>query len=120
MNGNPLATEVSAAVADRAWHRLGDRLDEGVRMRGLLPGTTIEDHGRHEVMARFADWYDGFDTVVLDDTAGDLVGDRVLVHYKLTVEPDGDRRVVSQTLVCALRDGLIGRIDLVCSGLREY
>ena len=119
MNGHPLAIEVSTAVADRAWERLGSRLGDEVRLRGLLPGGLVEDHGRHDVLARYAGWYDGYDTVVLDDTAGDLVGDRVLVHYKLTVDPDGDRRVVTQTLVCSVRDGLIGRIDLVCSGLRE-
>ncbi len=119
MNGHPLATEISTAIGDRAWARLGDRLDEEVRMRGLLPGGMVEDHGRHDVLARYADWYDGFDTLVIEDTAGDLVGDRVLVHYKLTVDPDGDRRVVTQTLVCALVGGLVRRIDLVCSGLRE-
>lgn len=120
MNGHPLAAEFSTRVADRAWERLGLRLDDEVRLRGLLPGGLVERHGRDEVLAQYAAWFDGYDTVVLDDLEGDLVGDRVLVHYLLTVDPDGDRRVVSQTLVCSLRGDLIGRIDLVCSGLREY
>jgi hypothetical protein len=51
--------------------------------------------------------------------AGDDVGDRVLVHYKLTFDPDGDSRVLTQSVVCSLRDGLVGRMDLVCSGFRE-
>jgi hypothetical protein len=51
--------------------------------------------------------------------AGDDVGDRVLVHYKLTIDPDGDSRVVSQTVVCSVYGGLIGRMDLVCSGYRS-
>lgn len=58
-------------------------------------------------------------TVVLIDTAGDDVGDRVLVHYKLMFDPDADRRVLTQTVVCTVHDGLVGRMDLVCSGFRS-
>jgi len=46
------------------------------------------------------------------------VGDRVLVHYKLTFDPDGERRVLTQTVVCSVFGGLVGRMDLVCSGFR--
>jgi hypothetical protein len=27
--------------------------------------------------------------------------------------------VLTQSVVCSLRDGLVGRMDLVCSGFRE-
>ena len=67
------------------------------------------------MLARFDDWF-SYDTVVLTDVAGDDVGDRVLVHYKLMFDPDADRRVLTQTVVCTLRDGLVGRMDLVCTG----
>jgi len=43
----------------------------------------------------------------------------VFVHYKLTFDPDGNARVLTQSVVCTLRDGLVGRMDLVCSGFRE-
>lgn len=116
---HPLATEVATAVADRSRKRLGAHLSEEIRLRALLPNGQIEEHGRDAVLARFADWFGDYDTVVLSDVAGDDVGDRVLVHYKLTIDPDGESRVLSQTAVCSLRDGLVGRMDLVCSGFRE-
>jgi hypothetical protein len=119
MNNHPLATAIATDVADRAWDRLAGRLADETRMRGLLPGGVVEDDGRDEVVGRYADWYDRFETVVVEDIEGDLVGDRVLVHYKLVVDPDGDRRVVSQTLVCSVHDDRVTRIDLVCSGLRK-
>jgi hypothetical protein len=120
MNGNPLATSIATAVADRALDRLGTRLTDEVRLRALLPGGPIEDHGRDAVLARFAEWFGSYDTVVLTDVAGDDVGDRVLVHYKLVFDPDADRRVLTQTVICTVWDGLVGRMDLVCSGFREY
>jgi SnoaL-like domain len=119
VNNHPLAIAVANAVADRALDRLGTQLTDEVRLRALLPGGPIEEHGRDAVLARFDDWFHSYDTVVLSDVAGDDVGDRVLVHYKLTLDPDGDSRVVSQTVVCSIFEGLVGRMDLLCSGLRE-
>ena len=118
MNKHPLATSVATAVADRALDRLGTQLTDEVRLRALLPGGSIEEHGREAVLTRFDDWFGSYDTVVLSDVAGDCVGDRVLVHYKLTFDPDGERRVLTQTVVCSVYDGLVGRMDLVCSGFR--
>lgn len=115
---HPLATSVATAVADRALDRLGTHLADEIRLRALLPGGSIEEHGREAVLARFDDWFGSYDTVVLSDVAGDDVGDRVLVHYKLTFDPDGDSRVLTQTVVCSVYDGLVGRMDLVCSGFR--
>jgi SnoaL-like domain len=120
MNTHPLATSVATAVADRALDRLGTHLTDEIRLRALLPDGPIEEHGRDAVLARFDDWFGSYDTVVLTDVAGDDVGDRVLVHYKLMFDPDADRRVLTQTVVCTLRDGLVGRMDLVCTGFREY
>lgn len=119
MNTHPLATSMATAVADRALERLGTHLTEEIRLRALLPGGHIEEHGRDAVLARFDDWFGSYDTVVLSDVGGDEVGDRVLVHYKLTFDPDGDRRVLTQTVVCSVYAGLVGRMDLVCSGFRE-
>jgi hypothetical protein len=119
MKTHPLATSVAAAVADRALDRLGTHLTDEIRLRALLPGGPIEEHGRDAVLGRFDDWFGSYDTVVLTDVGGDDVGDRVLVHYKLVFDPDADRRVLTQTLVCTVQDGLIGRMDLVCSGFRE-
>jgi hypothetical protein len=120
MNTHPLASSVATAVADRALDRLGTHLTDEIRLRALLPGGPIEEHGRDAVLARFDDWFGSYDTVVLTDVAGDAVGDRVLVHYKLVFNPDADGRVLTQTIVCTVRDGLVGRMDLVCSGFREY
>ena len=119
MNTHPLATSVATAVADRALDRLGAHLSDEIRLRALLPAGQIEEHGREAVLARFDEWFGSYDTIVLSDVAGDDVGDRVFVHYKLTFDPDGDPLVLTQSVVCSLRDGLVGRMDLVCSGFRE-
>ncbi len=108
MNHHPLAISVATAVADRALERLSTHLTDDVRLRALLPAGSIEEHGREAVLGRYDDWFGGYDTVVLSDVAGDAVGDRVFVHYKLTFDPDRDPRVLTQSVVCSMRDGLVG------------
>ena len=118
MSIHPLATTVATAVADRALDRLGEHLTDDVRLRALLPGGTIEEHGRDAVLARFDHWFGDYDTVLLSGASGDQVGDRVWVHYKLLFDPDADTRVLTQTLVCTVDEGRVRRLDLLCSGFR--
>ena len=119
MNTNTVATSLGRLVADRDLDELGTRVTDEVRLRALLPGGPIEEHGRTAVLEKFDEWFGEYHTVVLEDAAGELVGDRLLVHYRLGFEPDAEPRALTQTWVSSLdADGLIFRIDLVCSGFR--
>ena len=71
------------------------------------------------MLAKLDDWFGEYDAVVLEEADGELVGDRLLVHYRLRFESD-PVRVLTQTWVASVNDdGLIFRVDLVCSGFRE-
>ncbi len=101
MNSHPLATSVATAVADRALERLGAQLATRSGCARSCPGARSRTTAATTCSARFADWFGGYDTVVLSDVAGDDVGDRVLVHYKLDLRPRRRPRVLTQTLVCS-------------------
>lgn len=121
MKTDPRAESLAAAVAERDVARLGDHLTEDVRLRALLPGGPIEENGRDAVLATFDGWFADYGEVVLEDAAGELVGDRLLVHYRLVFDPGAERRVLTQTWVSTVADdGRLARIDLVCSGFREF
>jgi hypothetical protein len=121
MNFDPRATALATAVAGRDRIRLGEQLTDDVRLRALLPGGPLEEHGRDAVLAKFDDWFGEYRTVVLEDAAGELVGDRLLIHYRLVFEPDGERRALTQTWVSTIaEDGRVARIDLLCSGFRRF
>ena len=120
MRADPTATALAGLVAERDLDGLGAQLTEDVRLRALLPGGPIEEHGRDDVLRQFEDWFGDYATVVLEDAAGELVGDRLLVHYRLGFDPESAPRALTQTWVSSVgEDGLIFRIDLVCSGFRE-
>ena len=119
MNKHPLATAIAEAVADRDGVQLAAAVTDTVRLRALLPGGPIEEHGRDAVVARFGQWFAGMDTVSLVEAGGEAVADRLLIHYRLDLAQRGIRWACTQTSVCKVADGRLATIDLLCSGFRQ-
>jgi hypothetical protein len=119
MNSHPQAAAVAAAVAGRDSAGLAAAVTGTVRLRALLPGGPIEEHGRDAVVARFARWFAGMDAVDLVESAGEPVADRLLIHYRLDLTRRGTRWACTQTSICKIVDGRLATIDLLCSGFRE-
>jgi hypothetical protein len=57
--------------------------------------------------------------VQLVDSAGEAIGHRLLIHYRLHVTRGTNRWVCTQTAVCTLVGERLAVIDLLCSGLHE-
>ena len=119
MNQHPHAAAIAAAVADRDTDQLAAAVTDTVRMRALLPGGPIEEHGRDAVVARVGGWFADMDTVDLVESAGEAVADRLLIHYRLDLAQRGTRWACTQTSICKIDDGRLATIDLLCSGFRE-
>ena len=119
MNTHPLATAVAAAVAERDSGQLGAAVTDTVRLRALLPGGPIEEHGRDAVAARFAGWFAAMDTIEVVASAGEALPGRLLIHYRLDLARRGTRWACTQTSICKIDDGQLATIDLLCSGFRE-
>ena len=119
MNSHPQAAAIAAAVADRDSVQLAAAVTDTVRLRALLPGGPIEEHGRDAVVARFGRWFAGMDTVELVEAGGEAVADRLLIHYRLDLAQRGTRWACTQTSVCKTAGGRLATIDLLCSGFRK-
>jgi hypothetical protein len=119
MNKHPLATAIARAVADRDSAGLAAAGTDTGRLRALLPGGPIEEHGRDAVVARFGRWFADMDTVDLVESASEAVADRFLIHYRLDLVQRGTRWACTQTSICKLAGGRLATIDLLCSGFRE-
>ena len=115
---DPGATLV-AALAERDFDRLAGTLAPEVRMRALIPPGPIELSGAEPAAARFASWFGESNGLELVHSGSDEVGDRLHVFYRLRVKRPGDPwKVIEQHLFCALDEGRITALDLVCSGFR--
>jgi SnoaL-like domain len=119
MEHHPVAAAVATIITGRDPRRLGAVLTATARLRALLPGGPIEARGRDDVAARFHGFLADFDTVRLVESAGEAVGDRLVVHYRMHVTQGPTRWVCTQTAVCRFADGRLAVIDMLCSGFRE-
>jgi cytochrome P450 len=119
MNEHPLATAIAAAVAGRDSVQVAAAVTDTVRLRALLPGGPVEEHGRDAVVARFGGWFADMDTVEVVESAGEAIADRLLIHYRLDLAQRGTRWACTQTSICKIDDGRLATIDLLCSGFRE-
>jgi hypothetical protein len=119
MNTHPQAAAIAAAVAGRDSAALAAAVTDTVRLRALLPGGPIEEHGRDAVVARFGRWFAGMDTVGLVEAGGEALPGRLLIHYRLDLARRGTRWACTQTCVCKTTGGRLATIDLLCSGFRE-
>ena len=119
MNTHPLAAAIAAAVAGRDGVQLAAAVTDTVRLRALLPSGPIEEHGREAVVARFGEWFADMDAVDLVESAGQVIADRLLIHYRLDLAQRGTRWACTQTSVCKIDHGRLATIDLLCSGFRE-
>lgn len=119
MQHHPVAADLAALVADRDPRRLAPAMTETVRLRALLPGGPIQADGRDNVAARFHGFFADYDTVCLVESAGEVVADRLLIHYRLHVTRGATLWVCTQTAICKFTDRLLAVIDLLCSGFRE-
>lgn len=114
-----LGDELVAALAERDFDRLAGTLAQDVRMRALIPPGPVELSGAKPAAARFATWFGESDGLELVQSGCDEVGDRLHVFYRLRVKRPNDAwKVIEQHLFCALDDGHIAAVDLVCSGFR--
>jgi SnoaL-like protein len=115
----PIGAAIAAAVAQRDRDRLAAAFTDTARLRALLPGGPVESHGRDAVVARFAGWFDDFDTVEVVSAADEPVADRLLVHYRLTLRQGPRRWACTQTLIAKTVGEQLATLDLLCSGFRQ-
>ena len=114
-----LGTGLVAAIAERDFPRLAETLTPDVRMRALLPPGPIELSGANAAAAKFSSWFADAEEFELIRSGSDTVADRLHVFYRLRVKKPGDiRKIVEQHLLCALENGRIANLDLMCTGFR--
>jgi SnoaL-like domain len=108
-----------AALAQRDFAQLADRLTPDVRMRALIPPGVVELSGAEAAAAKFAAWFGDAEVFELIGSGTDSFADRLHVFYRLRVTKPGNApKLVEQQLLCACDGDRIDGLDLVCTGFR--
>jgi SnoaL-like domain len=107
------------ALLNRDFDAMGAHLHPRVRLRALQPGGAIVRVGANPVVARWAEWFGGWDRLTVVDYAVSPVASRLRMAYHFDVTADTDRREVAHQLLVDVTDERIAAIDLLCSGFIE-
>jgi SnoaL-like domain len=114
-----LGAGLVAALAERDFPRLAGTLAPDVRMRALITPGLVEISGADAAAAKFSAWFGEAEELEIVSSDSDRVADRLHVSYRLRVKRPADGwKVVEQHLFCALDDGRITDLDLLCTGFR--
>jgi TusA-related sulfurtransferase len=112
--------ELVRALAARDFDTLERCLHPEIRMRALTPRVVREAASADAAAAIFADWFGDATALRLDDVSVDDVCGRPRLRYRMSgVEQRGRAFVVEQTAYCAVADGRVAGMDLLCSGFRD-
>src|SRR5919205_3225120 len=79
-----------AALAQRDFSALADRLTPDVRMRALIPPGVVELSGAELAAAKFASWFGDAEELELILSGSDAFADRLHVFYRLRVTKPGN------------------------------
>jgi hypothetical protein len=107
------------ALLSRDFDAMRAHLHPRVRLRVLQPGGPIVRVGAGQVVARWAEWFGGWDGLRVVDYAASPVASRLRMAYHLDVTADADRREVAHQLLVDVAGERIAAIDLLCSGFIE-
>jgi hypothetical protein len=115
---NPLAQRLVAGIAAQDADAIASCFAPEARFRALMPSGSGERNGASEAGALIARWFADSTVIELVDLDAHEVAGRLHITYRFTGVEEGEPYVVEQHLFCDLKDGLIERADLLCSGFR--
>lgn len=122
MNTTHIARRFASALGDRNFPELSALLAPNAQLNARVPARSFEVTGSAGVVGVWEDWLGWPRAVEVDEVRVTQVEDRVTMTWLsrlLTDDPEVGDRVMEQHLVLYVEDGLIVRIDLICTGMRR-
>jgi hypothetical protein len=106
------------AIVDGDYDRLEELMAPAVRFRALIPRRTRKASSAADARHIVEGWFGESEDRVLQQASVDLVSDRLVFSFRMTLTEEGERNVVEQHVAAIVRDGRLDDIALVCSGSR--
>jgi TusA-related sulfurtransferase len=105
-------------LAERDFGRLALLCQPDVRGRLLTPGAFDIVDNAQALEIKFQQWFGKSDLVRIEQTQIQRVGGKLSIFDRLLLREQGEWFEVEQQISSFLREDLIGRLDLLCSGFQ--
>jgi hypothetical protein len=107
------------ALTTRHYAAIDDLVARDVWLRALLPRHLEERYGAGETTAAFRSWFERAADVRTLVSDHDTVAGKERISYRFLLRPDWEPTIdhlIEQVALLSIREGLIRKIDLVCTG----
>ena len=105
-------------LAERDFGRLALLCQPDVCGRLLTPGAFDTIDSAQALGRKFQQWFGESDLIRIEQTQIQRVGEKLSIFYRLLLRKQGEWFEIEQQISSFLRDDLIGRLDLLCSGFQ--
>jgi len=112
---SPVQTFVTALV-ERDFSTLERTMAEHVEFRALVPPGFRECHTSAAARELIQTWFGEADIFDVQYSTVETIGERVHAGYRVRLREDGDWYLCEQHLFAHTADGLIDKLDVLCSG----
>jgi TusA-related sulfurtransferase len=106
------------AIVGGDFDRLVALLAPDVHVRAIVPAEYREESTAAGARALVEDWFGETDERDLLRSTIDVVGDRLVVGYRLGLITSGERRIVEQHMAATVDGGRFRDVALLCTGFR--
>ncbi len=106
------------AVAEGAFNRLASFCRPEIASFLLLPKKYLTLENATALVAKYHDWFGDCANIQIEARQISVVGERLGIFYRFRLQRNGAWHVIEQQLYCTLRNGLVERLHLVCSGFQ--
>jgi hypothetical protein len=113
-----LGTAFVTALMGRDFERLQTYFADRVYFRALVPSGMREGNNAVEATNWFRHWFDEAEEFQILTASTNQISDRLHIAYRIRVREKQDWELVEQQAYCAVHNGLIDFMHLLCSGFR--
>ncbi len=106
------------AIADHDFQQLSRVCQPDVSSRLVIPSQVNTCENINSLIGAIQGWFGSTSQTQVEYARVDQVGHKIAINYRFTFQEEGEWRTAEQQVYGFLRDGLISKVDLLCSGFQ--
>lgn len=106
------------ALLEKDFQRLGEICSPDVHSRLMTPKQVYALDNSSDLRKQVENWFHECTSIQLEQSRIEMVGRKLAISYRFHLVKDEMPHIVEQQLYCSLNDGLIGNVNLLCSGFQ--
>ena len=106
------------AIAEHDYQQLSRVCQANVTGRLVVPSEVDSCKNINELIGYIQDWFGDTSHTQVEYARVDQVGQKMVINYRLIFQREGGWFTAEQQVYGALSDGMLARLDLLCSGFQ--